>query len=42
MRDLPLVPSTLLILLSLFIVPATYLLFKRWRGVDAASPELDG
>ena len=29
-------------LLSLFIVPATYLLFKRWRGVDAASPELDG
>ena len=29
-------------LLSLFIVPATYLLFKRWRKVTPAKPELDG
>ena len=29
-------------LLSLFVVPATYLLLKRWRGVGPAKPELDG
>ena len=29
-------------LLSLFIVPATYLLLKRWRGVGPARPDLDG
>ena len=29
-------------LLSLFIVPATYLLLKRWRNVGPARPELDG
>ena len=29
-------------LLSLFVVPATFLLFKRWRGVGPAMPELDG
>ena len=29
-------------LLSLFVVPAIYLLFKRWRGVGPAIVELDG
>ena len=29
-------------LLSLFVVPATYLSVKRWRGVGPARPELDG
>ena len=29
-------------LLSLFVIPAVYLQFKRWRGVDPSVPELDG